>query len=136
MTSRVTVETAATGEVAPSRTRDDPARPVAIRTEGLTRSFGKQTAVDHIDLTVPPGAVYGFLGPNGCGKTTTIRLLLGLLSADSGDIEVLGERMPEAAGSVLPRVGALIEGPAFHPYLSGGQNLRRLEAEGVRERNL
>lgn len=127
MTSRVTVEAAATGEVAPSRTWDDPAGPVAIRTEGLTRSFGKQTAVDHIDLTVPHGAVYGFLGPNGCGKTTTIRMLLGLLSADSGDIEVLGERMPEAAGSVLPRVGALIEGPAFHPYLSGGQNLRRLD---------
>jgi lantibiotic transport system ATP-binding protein len=125
--TRLTADPTSTGEAAPSHTKDDPVQSVAVRTEGLTRSFGNQTAVDHIDLAVPRGAVYGFLGPNGCGKTTTIRMLLGLLSADSGDIEILGERMPEAAGAVLPRVGALIEGPAFHPYLSGAQNLRRLD---------
>ncbi|MGH8962863.1 MAG: ABC transporter ATP-binding protein [Jatrophihabitantaceae bacterium] len=99
----------------------------ALRTQGLTRTFGKQVAVDHLDLLVPRGAVYGFLGPNGCGKTTTIRMLLGLLDADSGDVEVLGERIPDAVAGVLPRVGALIEGPAFHPYLTGLQNLRRLD---------
>ena len=99
----------------------------ALRTAGLTRSFGKQVAVDNVDLVVPRGAVYGFLGPNGSGKTTTIRMLLGLLAADSGDIELLGEEIPRAAASVLPRVGALVEGPAFHPYITGLQNLRRLD---------
>jgi ABC-type multidrug transport system ATPase subunit len=101
--------------------------PVAVRTAGLTRRFGSQVAVDDVDLVVPRGSVYGFLGPNGSGKTTTIRMLLGLLSADAGEIDVLGECMPQRAGLVLPRVGALIEGPAFHPYLTGAQNLRRLD---------
>jgi ABC-type multidrug transport system ATPase subunit len=100
----------------------------AVRTAGLTRRFGDQMAVDGVDLVVPRGAVYGFLGPNGSGKTTTIRMLLGLLSADSGEIDLLGEPMPDNLGSVLPRVGALIEGPAFHLYLSGWDNLRRLDA--------
>jgi ABC-2 type transport system ATP-binding protein len=99
----------------------------AVRTVALTRAFGKQIAVNAVDLAVPRGAVYGFLGPNGSGKTTTIRMLLGLLAADAGQIEVLGEPMPRAANRVLPRVGALIEGPAFHPYISGRQNLRRLD---------
>jgi ABC-type multidrug transport system ATPase subunit len=101
---------------------------LAVRTDGLTRRFGKQVAVDSVDLVVPRGAVYGFLGPNGSGKTTTIRMLLGLLSPDAGDIEVLGAAMPQGLASVLPRVGALIEGPAFHPYLTGRANLRRLDA--------
>jgi ABC-2 type transport system ATP-binding protein len=100
----------------------------AVRTSGLTRRFGDHTAVDHVDLLVPRGAVFGFLGPNGCGKTTTIRMLLGLIAADDGDIELLGQPMPAALASVLPRVGALIEGPAFHPYLSGRANLQRLDA--------
>ena len=99
----------------------------AIRTSGLTRRFGAQTAVDGVDLVVPRGAVYGFLGPNGSGKTTTIRMLLGLLSADEGDIELLGAPIPSRAGEVLPLVGALIEGPAFHLALSGAANLRRLD---------
>jgi ABC-type multidrug transport system ATPase subunit len=99
----------------------------AVSTTGLTRRFGAQVAVDHVDLHVPRGAVYGFLGPNGSGKTTTIRMLLGLLGADSGDIELLGQSMPSRLADVLPRVGALIEGPAFHPYLTGAINLRRLD---------
>jgi ABC-2 type transport system ATP-binding protein len=100
---------------------------VAVRTAGLTRRFGAQVAVDAIDLDVPSGAVYGFLGPNGSGKTTTIRMLLGLIGSDAGEIELLGRSMPRDSSRVLPRVGALIEGPAFHPYLSGLQNLRRLD---------
>jgi ABC-2 type transport system ATP-binding protein len=105
----------------------DDTTPLAVRTTGLTRRFGAQVAVDAIDLRVPTGAVYGFLGPNGSGKTTTIRMLLGLIAPDSGHIELLGARIPRDAGRVLPRVGALIEGPAFHPYITGWQNLRRLD---------
>ena len=109
----------------PGRARS--AAGIALRTQGLTRRFGSQIAVNDVALEVPHGAVFGFLGPNGCGKTTTIRMLLGLLAADSGTIEVLGREMPRYAGRVLPRVGALIEGPAFHPYISGAANLRRLD---------
>ena len=100
---------------------------LAVRTTGLTRRFGSQVAVDAVDLEVPRGAVYGFLGPNGSGKTTTIRMLLGLIAAHAGEIELLGRRMPRSSAQVLPLVGALIEGPAFHPYISGFRNLQRLD---------
>jgi ABC-2 type transport system ATP-binding protein len=100
----------------------------AVLTHGLTKRFGSRNAVDGIDLAVPTGSVFGFLGPNGSGKTTTIRLLLGLIGATSGSVEVLGEPMPDRWASVLPRVGALVEGPGFAPYLSGAANLRRLDA--------
>jgi ABC-2 type transport system ATP-binding protein len=101
---------------------------LAIATTGLVKRYRRQTAVDGIDLEVPRGAVYGFLGPNGSGKTTTIRVLLGLSSATAGSIQVLGQPMPREARQVLPRVGALVEGPAFYPFLSGAANLRRLDA--------
>ncbi len=99
-----------------------------VVTTGLTKRFRQQTVVDQIDLEVPEGAVYGFLGPNGSGKTTTIRMLLGLISATAGQIRLLGQEMPAGAGTALRRVGALVEGPAFHPYLSGRANLARLDA--------
>ncbi len=99
-----------------------------VSTRALSKRFRHQLAVDRVDLEVPAGAVYGFLGPNGSGKTTTIRMLLGLIRPTSGTIEVLGESMPAAAGRALRRVGALVEGPAFHPYLSGRANLARLDA--------
>lgn len=102
---------------------------LAISSSGLTKRFRSgQVAVNAIDLAVPTGAVYGFLGPNGSGKTTTIRLLLGLIRPTAGDHRLLGEPMPRKAAQVLPRVGAIVEGPAFHPYLSGLDNLRRLDA--------
>ena len=120
-----------TSAAAPSRSSSAPDDPAAadhaVSTTGLTRRFGSQVAVDGIDLRVPRGSVYGFLGPNGSGKTTTIRMLLGLIAADAGEINLLGRSMPRHGGQVLPRVGALIEGPAFHPYLTGVQNLRRLD---------
>ncbi len=100
----------------------------AVATAGLTKRFGDQVAVNSIDLVVPTGSVYGFLGPNGSGKTTTIRMLLGLVGATSGSIELLGREMPAAGPEVLARVGALVEGPAFHPYLSGRDNLVRIDA--------
>jgi ABC-2 type transport system ATP-binding protein len=84
--------------------------------------------VADLDLDVPRGACYGFIGPNGSGKTTTIRMLLGLVRPDAGTCALLGEEMHEGADRVLPRVGALVEGPAFHPYLSGLTNLLRLDA--------
>jgi lantibiotic transport system ATP-binding protein len=101
---------------------------LAIESFGLTKRFRRQVAVNHIDLAVPGGAVYGFLGPNGSGKTTTIRLLLGLIRPTAGRHTLFGRPMPESAAAVLPRVGALVEGPAFHPYLSGWANLLRLDA--------
>ncbi len=102
---------------------------LAIRTQALTKRFRSgQVAVNGIDLQVPRGAVYGFLGPNGAGKTTTIRMLLGLIGPSSGQAWLLGRPMPAAGTDVLPRVGALIEGPAFHPWLSGRANLVRLDA--------
>ncbi|MBI5161739.1 MAG: ATP-binding cassette domain-containing protein [Micrococcales bacterium] len=101
---------------------------LAIETHGLTKRFGAQLAVDGLDLAVPAGTVFGFLGPNGSGKTTTIRMLLGLASSTDGEIRMLEEAMPSAIESVLPRVGALVEGPAFYPFLSGRANLLRLDA--------
>ena len=100
----------------------------AIASAGLTKRFGHQLVVDAVDLDVPRGAVYGFIGPNGSGKTTTIRMLLGLVRPDAGGASLLGQVMPAAATEVLPRVGALVEGPAFHPYLSGRANLLRVDA--------
>lgn len=78
--------------------------PVVIRTRGLTKRYrGGQLAVDGLDLTVPGGSVFGFLGPNGSGKTTTIRMLMGLIDPTSGTAEVLGRPMPGAARTVLRR---------------------------------
>ena len=103
---------------------------LAIQTEGLTKRLGDAAVVDKLDLAVPQGSVYGFLGPNGSGKTTTIRMLLGLIWPTAGSYRVLGEAMPGANAKVLPKVGALIEGPAFYPWLTGRQNLRRMDAAG------
>jgi ABC-2 type transport system ATP-binding protein len=105
-----------------------PAPGLAVETRGLTKLFHGKAAVDRIDLVVPTGSVYGFLGPNGSGKTTTIRMVLSLVRPSAGNSTLLGRPMPGAAQSVLPRVGSLVEGPAFHPYLSGRRNLERLDA--------
>ncbi|MEV4433638.1 ABC transporter ATP-binding protein [Streptomyces sp. NPDC049555] len=100
-----------------------------IETRGLAKRYrGGRLAVDGLDLVVPRGSVFGFLGPNGSGKTTTIRMLMGLIEPTSGTARVLGEEMPRAVRRVLPRVGALIEGPALYGFLSGRDNLVRLDA--------
>lgn len=107
----------------------------AVATFALTKRFGKKVAVDSIDLAVPEGSVFGFLGPNGAGKTTTIRMLTGLIFPDGGRIELLGRPVPKDLSHVLPRVGSMIEGPGFIPYLTGEENLRRLLcAAGFRAR--
>ena len=100
----------------------------AIRTVGLTKSFGSHNAVDAIDLQVPRGSIFGFLGPNGSGKTTTIRMLLGLANISAGEVSLLGHSVPAEIGKALPKVGALVEGPAFYPYLSGRDNLIRFDS--------
>jgi ABC-2 type transport system ATP-binding protein len=102
---------------------------LVVASSGLTKRFRSgQVAVDHVGLAVPRGSVYGFLGPNGSGKTTTIRMLLGLAFPTSGSAELLGVPMPAGASTVLPRVGSLIEGPAFYPFLTGHDNLARYDA--------
>src|SRR5512146_1233899 len=106
-----------------------PLTATAIETSELTKRFrGGQLAVDHIGLAVPPGSVYGFLGPNGSGKTTTIRMLLGLAFPTSGTASLLGVPVPDGATRVLHRVGSLVEGPAFYPFLTGAANLARYDA--------
>ena len=104
------------------------AQQLAIETSGLTKRFGDQKAVNSISLEVPSGSVFGFLGPNGSGKTTTIRMLLGLAEATEGEIKLLGTEIPKDLEKALPRVGALVEGPAFYPFMSGRNNLLRIDA--------
>jgi len=95
----------------------------ALTSSGLTKRFRNgQLAVDRIDLAVPSGSVYGFLGPNGSGKTTTIRMLLGLIQPTAGSHAMLGLAMPDRQTAALPLVGSLVEGPAFYPHLSGRAN--------------
>lgn len=108
----------------------EPPVDLAIETRGLVKRFGRQEAVAGIDLAVPSGCTYGFLGPNGSGKTTTIRALLGLVAPSAGHCLVLGQPMPEESMAVLPEVGALVEGPAFYPWLSGRDNLARIDRMG------
>jgi ABC-type multidrug transport system ATPase subunit len=105
-----------------------------IRTHGLTKDYSGMVVVDDVSLAVPEGSLFGFLGPNGSGKTTTIRMLLGLVFASSGDIEMFGKTMPESAGAVLRDIGVLVEGPGFYPYMSGRKNLMLLDAAGPRPR--
>ena len=100
-----------------------PTNGMAIRTEALTRDFTRVRAVDALTLEVPAGIVFGFLGPNGSGKTTTIRLLLGLLEPTAGRAEVLGFDVGTRAGSVRERVGALLEHTGLYERLSAIDNL-------------
>ena len=94
-----------------------------ITTAGLTRRFGRLTAVDGLALEVPRGSIYGFLGPNGAGKTTTIRLLLGLIRPHAGQVRLFGRGLPAHRRELLDRVGALVEAPSLYPNLTGRENL-------------
>jgi ABC-type multidrug transport system ATPase subunit len=98
-----------------------------ISTRALTKRYGRVTAVRDLDLDVREGDRFGFLGPNGSGKTTTVRMLLGLVLPTSGEVALLGGRPGRRS---LQQVGALVEGPAFVPHLSGRSNLRLLDAAG------
>lgn len=96
---------------------------VILQTSGLTKAYGKRLAVNNLNLEVIRGEVFGFLGPNGAGKTTTIRMLLNLIKPTSGEVHLFGEPLQNNTQRLLPRVGALIEQPAFQSYLSGRDNL-------------
>ncbi|MBA2953176.1 ATP-binding cassette domain-containing protein [Nocardioides sp. MAH-18] len=101
-----------------------------IETSGLRKEFrsrrGLRVAVADLDLAVPAGGVHGFLGPNGSGKTTTIRMLLGLARATAGTMRLFGEPVPNRLPAVIGRVGAVVESPKFSPHFSGRQNLTLL----------
>lgn len=97
--------------------------PLVIETQSLTKSFSGREVVSDVSLKVRRGTVFGFLGPNGSGKTTTIRMLLGLVNPNRGSVSLLGQ--PIENGIQLSKVGVLVEGPGFYPYLSGFENLKR-----------
>ncbi|GEP34210.1 multidrug ABC transporter ATP-binding protein [Nocardioides szechwanensis] len=104
---------------------------LVIETTGLRKEFrsrrgGLRVAVNDLDLAVPRGGVHGFLGPNGSGKTTTIRMLLGLARASKGSMELFGHPVPSALPQVIDRIGAVVESPKFSPNFSGHQNLTLL----------
>jgi ABC-2 type transport system ATP-binding protein len=101
---------------------------VAVRTQGLTKRIGRRTVLDGIDLTVPAGSVFGLLGPEGAGKSTLIRVLLGLTRAGDGTVELLGARTARRRRRALSRIGATVGAPAFNPQLSVAANLARLDA--------
>ena len=101
-----------------------PAPPeIILQTIRLTKAYGQRVAVNGLNLEVRRGEVFGFLGPNGAGKTTTIRMLLNLIKPTSGEVLLFGQSLSQNVGTLLPRVGALIEQPAFQSYLSGRDNL-------------
>ncbi|HEX8631133.1 MAG TPA: ABC transporter ATP-binding protein [Catenuloplanes sp.] len=101
-----------------------------ITTTALTKRYGRTLAVDAVDVAVREGDRYGLLGPNGSGKTTLVRMLLGLVFATSGEIDVLGRPVPRRVREVLPSIGAMVEGPAAYPHLSGRANLALFDAAG------
>jgi ABC-2 type transport system ATP-binding protein len=99
---------------------------VILRTAGLTKRFGRLEAVKDLNLELHRGEVFGFLGPNGAGKSTTVGMILGLVTPTAGQIELFGLKINSKRWALLRRVGAVIEEPAFYPYLSGWDNLEAL----------
>ncbi|MDA2965538.1 MAG: ABC transporter ATP-binding protein [Actinomycetota bacterium] len=103
--------------------------PLALDVADLSKKYGDRMALSHANFEVPMGSICGFVGPNGSGKTTTIRMLLGLITPSTGSGHVLGESITQPE-KYLPKVGAMIEGPAFYPALTGKQNLAVLAKLG------
>ncbi|HEX7475376.1 MAG TPA: ABC transporter ATP-binding protein [Dehalococcoidales bacterium] len=99
---------------------------IILRTAGLTKHFGNLVAVKDLNLELRRGEVFGFLGPNGAGKSTTVGMVLGLIAPTAGKIELFGRNLKDDTWSALRRIGAVVEEPAFYPYLSGWDNLTAL----------
>ena len=102
--------------------------PPIIEASGLTKRFGSRPAVSDLNLTVPAGCAFGFLGHNGAGKTTVIRMLVSLIQPSAGTIRIAGQPLAGCREQVLARVGAIIEEPRFHPHLTGRENLQVVAA--------
>lgn len=96
---------------------------LVIETKQLTKIYGEQTAVSKVNLHVKKGRVYGLLGRNGAGKTTIMKMILGLVSITSGEVDVFGKNIKGREKRVYPRIGAIIETPGFYPNLTGTENL-------------
>ena len=99
-------------------------QPLIIQTQNLNYYFGQQKVLDQLTLEVPKGGIYGFLGPNGSGKTTTIKLLLNLLKSSEQNISLFGQQITENRTEILKKIGSLVEQPAIYPHLSGYENLK------------
>ncbi|MGN8647324.1 ABC transporter ATP-binding protein [Gracilibacillus sp. HCP3S3_G5_1] len=97
-----------------------------VQTNNLTKKFGKELAVNGVDLQIPKGEVYGFLGPNGAGKSTTIRMLLGLMKPTSGKVEIFGKDLKSERLNILKKVGSLVENPSYYPHLTARENLEAI----------
>lgn len=97
-----------------------------VKTNNLTKKFGKETAVTRLNMTIRKGEIYGFLGPNGAGKTTTIRMLLGLMKPTSGSIAIFQEDLNKERINILKKVGSLVEDPSYYPHLTARENLEAL----------
>ncbi|SEF22666.1 ABC-2 type transport system ATP-binding protein [Streptococcus gallolyticus] len=95
--------------------------------KNLSKSFGNQKVLDNLDMEITPGQIYGFLGVNGAGKSTVMKIILGLLPKDKGEIVALGHFIPKNRSQVLPEIGSLIEEPAFYPNLTGFENLQLIQ---------
>jgi ABC-2 type transport system ATP-binding protein len=110
-----------------------PAQEWAVESHGLVKRFGKNVAVNDVELLVPRGCAFGYLGPNGAGKTTLIRVLLGLTRADAGTMSLLGYPVPRYRDRALARIGAIVDEPRFHSHLTGRENLELLATLRERE---
>ena len=99
-------------------------QPLIIQTQNLNYYFGQQKVLDQLTLEVPKGGIYGFLGPNGSGKTTTIKLLLNLLKSSEQNISLFGQQITQNRTEILKKIGSLVEQPAIYPHLSGYENLK------------
>ncbi|MDD5288269.1 MAG: ABC transporter ATP-binding protein [Dehalococcoidales bacterium] len=117
----MTTQTTVLSNQSPSKNND-----VILRVTGLTKRFGALEAVKNLNLELRRGEVFGFLGPNGAGKSTTVGMILGLVTPTAGSIELFGKKLDGRSWPLLRRVGAIIEEPAFYPYMSGRDNLEVL----------
>lgn len=97
-----------------------------IKTENLTKRFGRESAVRGLNMHIQRGEIYGFLGPNGAGKTTTIRMLLGLMKPTGGNVRIFNQDLKREKVNILQKVGSLVENPSYYPHLTAAENLEAL----------
>lgn len=109
-----------------------------VKTDNLTKIYGDQCCVDHLNMQIRENRIYGFLGPNGAGKSTTLKMLLGLVTPTKGEIEIFGERLrSKNRMDILKQIGSLIESPSYYGHLTARENLKILAMlSGVPEANI